>query len=109
MQSEPKEKRALTESEAKVVKAVEDYSKTARELAAELGLAPATLIRIIRKLIDANYLTVHSKKLISGVTIPYYIKIGPENTGDVRRVRIRPAVPGDSPMRADIAAAWMGN
>jgi len=103
------EKRALTESEAKVVKAVEDYSKTARELAAEVGLAPATLIRIIRRLIDANYVTVHSKKLISGVTIPYYIKISPENSGDIRRVRIRPAVPGDSPMRADVAAAWMGN
>jgi transcription initiation factor IIE alpha subunit len=109
MQAEIKEKRVLTDSEAKVVKAVEDYSKTAKEIAAEVGLAPATLIRIIRRLIDANYVTIHSKKLISGVTIPYYIKISPENTGDVRKVRSRPAVPGDSPMRADVAATWMRN
>jgi len=109
MQSEPKEKRALTESEAKVVKAVEDYSKTSKELAAELGLAPATLNRIIRGLIKTNYLTLHSRKLVGSVTIPYYIKISPENTGDVRKVRTRPAVPGDSPMRADVAATWMRN
>jgi transcription initiation factor IIE alpha subunit len=109
MPSEIEERGALTESESRVIKAVEDYSKTAKELAAELGLAPATVIRIIRRLIDANYLSLHSKKLIGSVTIPYYIKISPENTGDVRKVRSRPAVPGDSPMRADTAAAWMRN
>jgi transcription initiation factor IIE alpha subunit len=102
-------RKALSESEEMVVKAVSEYSKTSKELAAELGLAPATLNRIIRGLIKTNYLTLHSRKLVGSVTIPYYIKISPENSGDVRKVRIRPAVPGDSPMRADIAAAWMGN
>jgi transcription initiation factor IIE alpha subunit len=109
MPSEIEERGSLTESESRVIKAVENYSKTAKEIAAEVGLAPATLIRIIRRLIDANYLTLHSKKLVGSVTIPYYIKISPENTGDVRKVRTRPAVPGDSPMRADVAATWMRN
>jgi DNA-binding MarR family transcriptional regulator len=109
MQSELEKKKALTESEKLIVDAVSEYSKTSRELAAEVGLAPATLNRIIRRLIEANHLTLHSKKLIGGVTIPYYIKISPENSGDVRKVRTRPAVAGDSPMRADVAATWMRN
>lgn len=99
----------LSKDDERVVEAVEDYAKTAKEILAEVDMSPATLARIIRKLIDKNYLMVHSKKLVNASSVPYYIKISPDTKGDVRKVRIRPAVPGDSPMKPDFASEWLLN
>jgi predicted transcriptional regulator len=108
MRFEPR--RPLKETEERVVESLARYPKTSRELADELGMASATLNRVIRRLSDGNYVTLHSKKVVDGVTTPFYTKVtNPEKTGDVRKVRIRPAIPGDSPMRADTAAAWLKN